>query len=579
MVFRAEVFVALAMLLIACPIGISAAKAPLVVGPEDKRDDNIKLWLQSSLKRVFLDSEPGSADSPELLAPRNGQVSFQVGVRNDRQVALNVRCDISGGGQGLHVNIRRVGFVPMIHGTTGTPASDLDCGPGLVPDPLFNDQVVDVGPFENAAFWITVKVPADAKPGKHDIGIRLTFHSTDWWRDDTPKTADLKATVEVSKFVVKPRRDFPVIHWWRGECLWDYYKTGTFEDDKLWAIMRNYLEDMINHGTNSVYVPIFHFRRETFQRPCQLLKVEEPEPGKYTFDWTDVHRFIKLGKELGFEHYEFSAFWIYWATKNPVRVYHKVDGKMVMFWPPDSDGHGPEFHNFLKQFLPEFHKFLISEGILEKSFFHISDEPGEGESLENYKKARQFLHENAPWMQGKIIDALSSIEFGKQKLTDNPIPIVSAAQAYIDAGIPHWVYFCCEPRGTYLQRLLDTPLPKIRMSGWLFYKLNARGFLHWGYNYWHAMEQERLIDPFQTSTNEWWPGIPPGDPFMVYPGADGKPIDSIRWEVFAESLQDYAILQTAGIKPGDEMLSEIKDYATFPRSEEWIAKRLRELLK
>jgi len=66
---------------------------------------------------------------------------------------------------------------------------------------------------------------------------------------------------------------------------------------------------------------------------------------------------------------------------------------------------------------------------------------------------------------------------------------------------------------------------------------------------------------------------------MVYPGADGKPIDSIRWEVFAESLQDYAILQTAGIKPGDEMLSEIKDYATFPRSEEWIAKRLRELLK
>jgi len=161
---------------------------------------------------------------------------------------------------------------------------------------------------------------------------------------------------------VKPRRDFPVIHWWRGECLWDYYKTGTFEDDKLWAIMRNYLEDMINHGTNSVYVPIFHFRRETFQRPCQLLKVEEPEPGKYTFDWTDVHRFIKLGKELGFEHYEFS---------------------------PDSDGHGPEFHNFLKQFLPEFHKFLISEGILEKSFFHISDEPGEGESLDASRTTRR----------------------------------------------------------------------------------------------------------------------------------------------------------------------------------------------
>ena len=578
MLIRAEVIAAFLVLLIcACPV--AAANGPLIVGPEEKSEQNIKMWLQSSLKRVFLDSKPGSADSPKLLVPRNGQVSFQVGVRNDRQLALNVRCDIASGGEGLNINIRRVGYVPMRFGTTGTPASDLDCGPGLVPDPLFNDQVCDVGPFENTAFWITVKAPADAKPGKHDINIRLTFHSTDWWRDHTPKTADLKATVQVSEFVVKPRRDFPVIHWWRGECLWDYYKTGTFEDEKLWSIMRNYLEDMVSHGTNSVYVPIFHFRRETFQRPCQLLKVAEPEPGKYTFDWTDVHRFVKLGKELGFEHYEFSAFWIYWAAKNPVRVYHEVDGKMVMFWPPDSDGHGPEFHNFLKQFLPELHKFLVAEGILEKSFFHISDEPGEGESLENYKKGREFLHEHAPWMKGKVIDALSSIEFGKQKLTDNPIPMISSAQAYIDAKIPHWVYFCCEPRGTHLQRLLDTPLPKIRMSGWLFYKLDAKGFLHWGYNYWHAMEQEKLIDPFQTSTNEWWPGIPPGDPFVVYPGADGKPIDSIRWEVFAESLQDYAVLQTAGVKPTDPTLSEIKDYADFPRSEEWITKRLREILK
>jgi len=567
-VARIEALIALAaLLLLACPV---AAKGPLVVEPDGKPGPNVKFWLQSSLKRIFLDSAPGSAASPELIVPRNGQVSFQVGVRNDRPTELNVKCAVTGG-DGLEVRVRRVGYVPMRFGTTGTPASELDSGPGFVPDPLFNDQVADVGPYENTAFWVTVKAAKDAKPGARDLAVNLRFIQ------DT-KSADLKATIQVSEFVVKPRRDFPVIHWWRGECLWDYYKTGMFEDEKLWAITRNYLQDMIDHGTNSIYVPIFHFRRETFQRPCQLLKVTEPEPGKYAFDFSDVHRFVKLARDLGTEHYEWSAFWIYWAAKNPVRVYKWVDGKAVMLWSPDSDGHGPAFHSFLKQFLPEFHKFLVSEGILEKSFFHISDEPGEGESLENYKKAREFLHENAPWMKGKVIDALSSIEFGKQKLTDNPIPIISAAQAYIDAKIPHWVYFCCAPRGTYLQRLLDTPLPKIRMSGWLFYKLDAKGFLHWGYNYWHAMEQERLIDPFQTATNESWPGIPPGDPFMVYPGADGKPIDSIRWEVFAESLQDYAILQTAGIKPGDAMLLEIKDYANFPKNEEWIEKRLKGIL-
>lgn len=64
----------------------------------------------------------------------------------------------------------------------------------------------------------------------------------------------------------------------------------------------------------------------------------------------------------------------------------------------------------------------------------------------------------------------------------------------------------------------------------------------------------------------------------MYPGADGKPLDSIRWEVFAESLQDYAILQTAGILPDDPMLADIKDYADFPRTEEWIQDRLKAIL-
>ena len=44
---------------------------------------------------------------------------------------------------------------------------------------------------------------------------------------------------------------------------------------------------------------------------------------------------------------------------------------------------------------------------------------------------------------------------------------------------------------------MDTPLPKIRMSGMLFYRLGAKGFLHWGYNYWHKMESEEMGDPFE----------------------------------------------------------------------------------
>ncbi|SIO30157.1 protein of unknown function [Singulisphaera sp. GP187] len=173
---------------------------------------------------------------------------------------------------------------------------------------------------------------------------------------------------------------------------------------------------------------------------------------------------------------------------------------------------------------------------------------------------------------------VGNIEYGKEGLTDIPIPLVSAAQAYMDAKIPHWVYYCCAPTGPWLNRFMDTPLSKIRMSGWLFYRHQANGFLHWGFNYWDKMEKEEAGDPFHDGSNASYPGIPFGDPFMIYPGPDG-PIDSIRWEVFAESLQDYAILQTAGIAPGDAMLSDIKTYADFPKDPEWLAKTLRKVLK
>jgi hypothetical protein len=376
--------------------------------------------------------------------------------------------------------------------------------------------------------------------------------------------------------VIQPRRDFHVIHWPRGEANWDYYKTGMFEDERWWEINRAQFADMLDHGSDVLYVPIFFDRRESFRRPCQLLVVDEPEPGKYRFNWSHVKRYVQMAKQAGFAHFEWSHLWLYWGVENPIHVYTKRDGKYAMLWPTETKATSETYVNFLRQFLPEFHQFLTDEKILETSYFHLSDEPGSGQHVENYKRARQVLRDLAPWM--KVMDALSDIHYGKQGLTDMPIPLIDSAAAYRTARIPHWVYYCCGPTGPYLNRFMDTPLPKIRMAGWLFYRLEAKGFLHWGYNYWHKMEQEEIGDPFTDASNGAWPGIPYGDPFMIYPGADGKPIDSLRWEVFAESLQDYAILQTAGTKPNDAMLAELKSYSDFPKSEKWLNETLARIL-
>lgn len=534
------------------------------------KSPNVYLWLETSLKRVFPQTEPGSTDLT-LLAPRNGTVSFQACIRNEQPNALRIDGRMEDSGK-ITARTRLVGLVPMPHFTNGTEVAELDgVGhlPGLCPDPLYPKTNTLIGANESRSFWITFKVPADAEPGKHTLVFR-------YYLGDDRREFDLPVTVEVSRFVIKPRKDFPVTHWWRGEATWDHYKTGMFEDERWWDLTRAQMQNMYDHGSNVAFVPQFFSRRETFKRPCQMLIINEPQPGKYEFDWSNVKQFVDMCKKIGFKEFEWTQMWIYWGVENPMRIYKNVDGKYVMLWPPETDAFSETYVNFLKQFLPSFHEFLKKEQLLETSYFHLSDEPGPGKHLENYKKARQMLRELAPWM--KVMDALSDVEYGKQGITDIPIPLVSAAQAYLDAAIPHWVYYCCVPTGPWINRCMDTPLPKIRMNGWLFYRLQAKGFLHWGYNYYHALEEERLVDPFMEGSAEDWPGIPYGDPFIVYPGED-EPIDSIRWEVFAESLQDYAILQTAGITHDDPMLLDIKSYADFPKSEEWLRQTLERILK
>jgi hypothetical protein len=323
-----------------------------------------------------------------------------------------------------------------------------------------------------------------------------------------------------------------------------------------------------------LHVPIFTPPTDGVKRPTQLLKVTRKDD-KYVFDWTDVKRYIELAKKNGFTKFEWAHFFSQWGCKSALRIYETPQEDEKLLWPAQTEATSPVYRAFLEQFMPEFEKFLDAEGVREGSLFHISDEPEGDDALKNYRAARQMIREIAPWM--KVMDALSHIAFAKEGLVDFPIPSISVAHEFVKAGYPAWAYFCSGPRGEYLQRFLDTPLPKIRMAGWLLYKLGAKGFLHWGYNYWYVSQTRSLLDPYMEQAGAIWPNWATGDPFVVYPGRKG-PIDSIRWEVFAESLQDYALLQAAGVLRSDKALASLRNYAKFPKNAEWILRARKEML-
>ena len=496
------------------------------------------------------------------LVVRN-EIKFDRKPKNDDPVAISVRAEAP---EGWEIRIRRVGYVPMLHRNTsaiGDEADGLGMIPGYVPDPLFDEAAMSLPANETHSFWFSVKPASGVNPGKFAISAILSV------ADQGEQIRTLKTNLH--DVVIAKRHDFHVTNWFYSDAILDFHNCKAF-DETYWKVLPKYLDNMVAHGQDMVYVPVFTPPLDGVKRPTQLLRVTRKGRGKYKFDWRDVKRYVTLAKKSGIEKFEWSHLFTQWGVKYALRIYHGQGVDEKLLWKPETEATSKTYRGFLSQFLPEFHNFLKSEKLVSSSFFLLSDEPHGDEHRENYRMARELLRELAPWM--KVMDALSEIQFAKAGLTDIPVPSISKALNFLNDGIPCWCYYCCGPRGRFVQRLMDTPLAKIRMNGWLFYRWPFQGFLHWGYNYWYKSQTRNKIDPFVTQDGLKWPGWAYGDCFMVYPGENG-PLDSIRWEVFAESLQDYALLQTLGIER--DSLSDLHSFDNFPKSAEWINKTRKKL--
>lgn len=494
----------------------------------------------------------------------NERFSFQLAMRSEE--AVNVVAELEGP-KGWSLRVRRVGCVPVAHHNTPVLKNPLDNDgigyiPGFVPDPLFDENKMLLPQDETAAFWFTVKPADNAKPGKYELVVTLRFVDKDGVELARPRKSRLLAKLHNVK--LSPRKDFDVTHWFYNDCLITWYKTDMF-DEKYWEVLPAYLNDIVEHGQNVIYVPLITPPLDTDKHPSQLLKVKKAG-SKYSFDWSDVRRYIKTARKCGITVFEWSHLFGQWGCRLAPKVYEGQGATGKLLWPADTPATSATYKKFLSCMLPELEKFLREEKILSKSLFHISDEPHGEEAKANYLAAKKMVADIAPWM--RCIDAVSQIEFGREKIIDVPVPSISTALDFNKEGIESWCYYCCGPRGEFLNHLMDTPLAKIAMHGFLFYRWPFKGFLHWGFNYWNLCQRRDLLDPFVCSDAKAWPGWAFGDTFLVYPGDKG-PIDSVRWEIFSEAMQDYALLQTMGLDRYDKLIADVKSFSDFPKDASW----------
>jgi len=96
-------------------------------------------------------------------------------------------------------------------------------------------------------------------------------------------------------------------------------------------------------------------------------------------------------------------------------------------------------------------------------------------------------------------------------------------------GNEMWFYICCHPMGTFMNRFLDCPLGKVRLLHWLNYRYELSGYLHWGWNHWQATRSGCRPRACRRGYARRLSGAV-------------RPLNSVRWEVQRDSLEDYEYL-------------------------------------
>lgn len=553
--------------------------------------------IVSSLTKVYPDKVNGTAIS-EISALKNEPVSFQVAYKIQKETSgvwpLYARVESTIDEK--YISEYSVGLVPVTRCTSNQPDEFYDrTEPGVYPDPLYRRGVNT--PVENDGFWsnhwyeqgekhlinavygswqtlwFTINENGEELPaGKYDITVIFYFGSNQ--NEITRETI----TIEIIDKKL-PEQTLLYTSWFHCDCLADLYNVEMFSD-KHFDIIYSQAHEAAKTGMNMIMLPAFTPPLDTpvgKERPTAQLVGITVENGTYKFDFSLMERYIKLCLKAGMTHFEHSHLFSQWGARSAPKIMATVNGEYKQLFGWDTDSRSDEYGNFLKTYLRALLPFLNEVGVGKNILFHISDEPMEAH-IEYYENANNVVKGEIPgYMSG---DALSHYKYYENGSVQVPIVAVNSNEMdkFVESCDNYWAYYTGESLyGGYANRIITTTGARNRAIGIQMYANNAKGFLHWGYNYYYDVLSHGVFNPL---ANPCGYNQLPGTSFMVYAGVDGEAIPSTRMKVQYEGFNDYRALQLLEELKGKDAAMAILNkhfgevaYNTCPSNDEMLAFR------
>lgn len=524
----------------------------------------MELLILNSLEKVFSDEKPNASEIKTIPMLKNERMSFQTAFCPENSGKITVSLG------GALAEISKAYIVKEI--PVGNACFD-DCDDyylrktsGMYPELLVPaDGEISVEKGKWHSLW--VEVCGNGKiTGKSSVTVEIK--------------GDIAASAEAEIEIIDaelPEQKIVYTNWYHSDCLCNYYGVEPFTDE-YWRINKSFIKTAVEHGMNCILTPLFTPPLDTKvggeRRTVQLVKVRK-KGGGYAFDFKNLRKWIAVCRECGIEYFEMSHLFTQWGAKHAPKIVatdRKGREKKIFGWFTRTSS--KKYDDFLRQFSKKLIEVIDDEGIREKCFFHVSDEPSRSQ-LKAYKRRAELIEECFPGF--KVIDALSDYEFYSAGAVKNPIPAENDIEPFVGNVPELWTYYCCGQGDEYVpNRFMSMPSLRNRVLGVLLYKYDIKGFLQWGYNFYNSQYSIKAIDPYKVT--DAGGGFPSGDSFVVYPAENGEAHASLRLKVFYDAFQDLAALQALENKIGREKVLEIleKDlekpltFKEYPRSDNWL---------
>lgn len=533
---------------------------------------NFEYKIISSMCKVFSDgANLAELEEKKLTGLKGETLSFQIAYywkeMGKKYGHISVQSPIAD-----KVHVRMVNLVPCEYPChLKRDSGYLTAKPGMYPD-----RLSEIPPYgfplisgQWRCLWIDLETDDELDAGSYPVKLKL--------ETDGNVLCETEIICEILDMPL-PRLLLPHTEWFHSDCLATYYHVEVFSE-KYWEIVKAFVRSAVKHKCNMLLTPVFTPPLDTAigeERPTVQLVDITVSDGKYIFGFANLHRWIKMALECGVEYFEISHLFTQWGAKAAPKIMAVKDGTCQQIFGWDTDAAGAEYLEFLHQFLPALKQELKTLHLLDKTYFHISDEPSM-EHLESYRKAREGI---AGDLEGcKVIDALSNYRFYQEGLVQEPVCAVNEIKPFLEKRPERlWCYYCTSQCVDVPNRFIVQPGYRTRILGTLLYKYQLDGFLHWGYNFYNSQLSRFPINPYQSTDAAG--AFPSGDPFLVYPGESGEPEGSMRQMLMDEAMSDYLAFTVLEKLAGRESVLKLINRETvtfdeYPQSETYLL-RLRQ---